>query len=219
MEPWREQGKHATLAKVTTMRVPIRLILLSAAAMAVSAPAASVAQTTVRSGPRGGAVASGPNGAVARGPNGGAAAVGRNGAAVRGPGGAAAAVGPNGGAATRDRYGNAAVRGPNGGVAVGRPGYGASTGRAYYYGGRRYYGVYAPRYAYPPGWAYRRWAVGAVLPALFLTSAYYYSGYAAMGLPPPASGHQWVRYGPDLLLVDTRTGNVIHTAYGVFEEG
>jgi hypothetical protein len=185
------------------------LIVLSAGALAVSLPVTSVAQTTVRTGPRGGAVASGPNGAVARGPNGGAAAVGRNGgAAVRTPYGGAAAVGPNG----------AAVRGPNGGVAVaGRPAYGTPTSRAYYYGGRRYYGVYAPAFVYPPGWAYRRWAIGAVLPAVFLTSAYYYTGYAAMGLPPPAAGHQWVRYGPDLLLVDVRTGNVIHTAPGVFE--
>jgi hypothetical protein len=193
---------------VITMRALVRLICLSATTVALSGTVTSVAQT-VRSGPRGGAVASGPNGAVARGPNGGAAAVGRNGAAVRGP---------NGGAAATNRYGATAVRAPNGAVAVGRPGYGASTGRAYSYGGRRYYGVYARPFAYPPGWAYRRWAVGAVLPALFLTSAYYYSGYAAMGLPPPAAGHQWVRYGPDLLLVDTRTGAVIHTASGVFQE-
>jgi Ni/Co efflux regulator RcnB len=105
---------------------------------------------------------------------------------------------------------------------VGRPGYRYGnvtvTNRSFYYGGRQYYGVRAGRYIYPPGWHYRRWAVGATLAAVFLTSTYYFTSYAAMGLPPPAYGQQWVRYGPDLLLVDTRTGRVIHVIPGAVEE-
>jgi Ni/Co efflux regulator RcnB len=58
--------------------------------------------------------------------------------------------------------------------------------------------------------------VGALLPPLFLTPAYYYSGWAALGLPPPEPGFQWVQYGPDLLLVNVATGRVVDVAYGVF---
>jgi hypothetical protein len=115
-------------------------------------------------------------------------------------------------------YGAAAAGRPAHGGAAVRPTYGTPTGRAFYYGGRARYGIYAPAFAYPPGWAYRRWAVGAVLPAVFLTSTYYYNDYAALGLPRPAAGHRWVRYGPDLLMADTHTGAVIHAAHGVFEE-
>jgi Ni/Co efflux regulator RcnB len=155
----------------------LRPFLVFAALVALGLAAAATAQTVVR-GPHGGAVARGRNGAAVRAPNGAVAAVG--------PRGRAAAVGPNG-AAVRTGYGT---------VAAARPAYGAATSRAFYYGGHRYHGVYAHPFVYPPGWAYRQWAVGAVLPALFLTSAYYYTGYAAMGLPPPMAGHQWIRYAP-----------------------
>jgi hypothetical protein len=75
---------------------------------------------------------------------------------------------------------------------------------------------FARPWVYPAGWAYRRWAVGAILPPLFLVPAYYYSDYAALGLPPPEPGFQWVQYGPDLLLVNVATGQVVDVAYGVF---
>jgi Nickel/cobalt transporter regulator len=72
-------------------------------------------------------------------------------------------------------------------------------------------------FIYPPGWAYRRWAVGAILPPLFLVPDYYYPEWAALGLEPPPPGYQWVRYGPDLLLVDIHTGQVADVAYDVFD--
>ncbi|MGB6534933.1 MAG: RcnB family protein [Xanthobacteraceae bacterium] len=75
---------------------------------------------------------------------------------------------------------------------------------------------FAHPWVYPPGWGYRRWAVGAVLPALFLAPAYYYSGWANLGLTAPPPGYQWVQYGPDLLLVNVSTGQVADTVYGVF---
>jgi hypothetical protein len=71
-------------------------------------------------------------------------------------------------------------------------------------------------FIYPPGWGYQRWAVGGILPPVFLAPAYYYADWAALGLPPPQEGYQWVRYGPDLLLVDVATGQVVDVAYGVF---
>ena len=77
--------------------------------------------------------------------------------------------------------------------------------------------VHAARYAWPHGYAYGRRAVGWIMPRPFLTSAYYYSGYAALGLAAPHAGYHWVRYGPDLLLVQVATGRVADVRYGVFD--
>jgi hypothetical protein len=97
-------------------------------------------------------------------------------------------------------------RGPRPGGAPGR----------FLYHGRPFNRVHLAPFVYPPGWAYRRWVIGAVLPPLFLASAYYYSDWAALGVPPPQPGFQWVRYGPDLLLVNVATGQVVDTVYGAF---
>ncbi len=109
-----------------------------------------------------------------------------------------------------------AVRGPaiRGPVRVGGPG---PRGAPFVFHGRPIVRAHFPRpWVYPPGWAYRRWAIGAILPPLFLTPAYYYSGWAAVGLTAPPPGFQWVQYGPDLLLVNVSTGQVVDVAYGVF---
>jgi Ni/Co efflux regulator RcnB len=71
-------------------------------------------------------------------------------------------------------------------------------------------------FMYPRGWSYRYWYVGDLLPALFLAPQYYYDDVAPLGLETPPPGYRWVRYGPDLLLVNLRTGSVEETAYGVF---
>ena len=73
-------------------------------------------------------------------------------------------------------------------------------------------------WVYPPGYAYRLWAVGAILPPLFwaANSPYYYAGWADMGLPPPDPGFQYVQYGPDLLLVNVATGEVVQVFPGAF---
>jgi hypothetical protein len=92
---------------------------------------------------------------------------------------------------------------------------GGPPGRFLYHG-RPFSRVHIAPFVYPPGWAYRRWAIGAVLPPLFLVPAYYYGGWASLGLPPPQPGFQWVRYGPDLLLVNVTTGQVVDTVYGAF---
>jgi len=92
---------------------------------------------------------------------------------------------------------------------------GGPPGRFLYHG-RPFNPVHVAPFVYPRGWAYRRWVIGAVLPPLFLAPAYYYSGWAALGLPPPEPGFQWVRYGPDLLLVNVTTGQVVDTVYGAF---
>lgn len=105
--------------------------------------------------------------------------------------------------------------GPPNGVATGpRPG---GPGQ-FNYRGRTFTGVHAAPFAYPSGWEYRRWAVGAALPPIFLTQDYFYPQWAALGLDPPPPGFQWVRYGPDMLLVDVNTGDVAEVIYGVFDE-
>lgn len=78
--------------------------------------------------------------------------------------------------------------------------------------------VHFPRpWVYPSGYRYRLWAVGAVLPPLFWQRPdYYYTGWAEMGLPPPDPGYQYVEYGPDLLLVNVSTGEVVQVFPGAF---
>jgi hypothetical protein len=104
----------------------------------------------------------------------------------------------------RERPAPGEFRGPHPGGPPGR----------FLFHGRPFTRVHLAPFVYPPGWAYRRWVIGAVLPPLFLAPAYYYSNWAAVGLPPPQPGFQWVRYGPDLLLVNVTTGQVADTVYG-----
>ena len=102
-------------------------------------------------------------------------------------------------------------------VVVPGPHVGPGPHAQFIFRGHQFHPIAYPRpWAYPPGWAYRRWAVGAILPPLFLVPAYYYADYGALGLPPPEPGFQWVQYGPDLLLVNVATGQVVDVAYGVF---
>jgi Ni/Co efflux regulator RcnB len=54
------------------------------------------------------------------------------------------------------------------------------------------------------------------MPAVFLTSTYIYTNYYALGLGAPPAGYYWVRYGPDLLLVQSGTRRVVDVIYGAF---
>ena len=120
---------------------------------------------------------------------------GGNKAFVRpGPGGAGAHVG-----------------GPMAGQRVGGP-----VGAQFSYRGHMINRIHAAPYAYPSGWAYRRWAAGAILPPLFLAPAFYYADWAALGVAAPDPGFQWVRYGPDLVLVNVTTGEIVDVVYGAF---
>jgi Ni/Co efflux regulator RcnB len=81
----------------------------------------------------------------------------------------------------------------------------------------RYYGrIQGPAFVYPPGWRYRQWTIGQRLPPLFLGPSYAYAGWGALGLQAPAPGYIWVRFGPDLLLVNQNTNEVEDVVYGVF---
>jgi hypothetical protein len=85
-----------------------------------------------------------------------------------------------------------------------------------FYHGRSFSSFHAAPFYYPGGWGYRRWAIGQFLPGLFLNQGYFIGNWAAYGLGPPPPGLQWVRYGPDALLVNVYTGQVVDTVYGVF---
>ncbi|WP_218625028.1 RcnB family protein, partial [Sphingomonas sp. dw_22] len=76
--------------------------------------------------------------------------------------------------------------------------------------------VHGPTYRYPRGYRYRRWTTGLLLPSIFLSSSYYYDDYGALGVGPPPPGYRWVRYGPDLLLIQIRTRRVVDVIYGAF---
>jgi Ni/Co efflux regulator RcnB len=93
---------------------------------------------------------------------------------------------------------------------------GGPVGAQFNYRGRTIERVHRDPFIYPQGWEYRRWEIGAALPPLFLAPDYYYPDWAALGLEPPPPGCQWLRYGPDLLLVDMNSGQILDTAYDVF---
>jgi Nickel/cobalt transporter regulator len=100
---------------------------------------------------------------------------------------------------------------PHRGAEFVRPG-----GGQFVYRGQASERVRRAPFVYPPGWGYRRWDIGAFLPPIFLAEDYWYSDWDLIGLPPPPPDDEWVRYGPDLLLVDLTTGEVIDVVYDVF---
>lgn len=83
--------------------------------------------------------------------------------------------------------------------------------------------VYSPRryrhgsYRYPRGYNYRRYHYGQRLPVIFYRDRdYWLLDFIAFGLFAPPPGYVWVRYGPDALLIDTYTGEIVQVRYDVF---
>jgi Ni/Co efflux regulator RcnB len=71
-------------------------------------------------------------------------------------------------------------------------------------------------YHAPRGYYYRRWHYGERLPINFYARDYWLLDYVAYGLFAPPPGYVWVRYGPDALLIDTETGEILQVRYDVF---
>jgi hypothetical protein len=65
---------------------------------------------------------------------------------------------------------------------------------------------------------YQRYGIGAYLPLAFIISAYVIADWTDYGLAQPLPGYEWVRYGPDVLLVDPNTGQIADAAYSAFAE-
>ena len=82
--------------------------------------------------------------------------------------------------------------------------------------------VTAPRrfrigtYHAPRGYSYRRWNYGQYLPSVYWGRSFWLSNFMVYGLFAPPPDAVWVRYGPDALLIDRYTGEIISVQYNVF---
>lgn len=83
-------------------------------------------------------------------------------------------------------------------------------------------GVGAPRrynvsaYRGPEGYVYQRWSVGQVLPPAYTTQTYILDQFMGYDLVAPQFGNAWVRYGPDALLVNQKSGEILEVRYAMF---
>ncbi len=64
---------------------------------------------------------------------------------------------------------------------------------------------------------YTRWQYGQTLPSRYRGQEYFLAEYWLFGLDVPPMGYEWIRYGPDAILVDTSTGEVVQVVYGDFQ--
>jgi Ni/Co efflux regulator RcnB len=74
----------------------------------------------------------------------------------------------------------------------------------------------ADRYRAPRGYSYRRWSYGQRLPRDYYVRSFWLTQFIMFGLDSPPDGYIWVRYGPDALLIDEDTGEIIQVRYNVF---
>jgi Ni/Co efflux regulator RcnB len=68
----------------------------------------------------------------------------------------------------------------------------------------------------PPGWYYRSWFYGEILPWGWFDEGYWINDYWFYDLPVPPYGFEWIRSGPDVLLVDLRSGMIVEVVPGIF---
>lgn len=71
-------------------------------------------------------------------------------------------------------------------------------------------------YVAPRGMRYQTVRVGAQLNRAFYGKPYWVSNYSTYRLPRPGANRTYVRYGNDVLLVNTRTGRVVQVYNGFF---
>lgn len=74
----------------------------------------------------------------------------------------------------------------------------------------------ANAYLAPRDYHYRRWGYGQRLPRDYYARNYWLMDFVMFGLLSPPDGYVWVRYGPDALLIDEETGEIIQVEYNVF---
>ena len=71
-------------------------------------------------------------------------------------------------------------------------------------------------YRQPYGYSYRRWNFGQHLPRQYYGQNFWLSNFLVYGLFVPPPGYIWVRYGPDALLIDRYTGEIVQVQYDIF---
>jgi Ni/Co efflux regulator RcnB len=68
----------------------------------------------------------------------------------------------------------------------------------------------------PPGYYYRHWGYGQRLPWGWFGARWYIDDFDDYDLSPPPWGYEWIRMGPDALLVNVSTGLIVEAVYGLF---
>ncbi len=71
-------------------------------------------------------------------------------------------------------------------------------------------------YRQPYGYSYRRYSYGQHLPRSYFGRNFWLSNFLIYGLFSPPPGYIWVRYGPDALLIDEETGEIVQVQYNMF---
>ena len=66
-----------------------------------------------------------------------------------------------------------------------------------------------PRYVGPRGWTYRRYRAGVRISPIFYRQRYWIADPWRYRLPYASGYTRWVRYGDDVLLIDTRRGIIL----------
>ena len=103
-----------------------------------------------------------------------------------------------------------------------RPGQGAARP---HYDAQYFPRVFQPEHRYAwrgqpwisqPGYYYRHWAYGDRLPFGWFTDRWIINDYYYYDLAVPPYGYEWIRVGPDALLVDLDDGTVVESVYGLF---
>lgn len=92
----------------------------------------------------------------------------------------------------------------------------SAHGEQYLYHGRRFAPFRVAEYRWPGGYSYIHYDVHMSLPTVFWSTDYVITDYAAYNIVEPPLGQRWVRYGPDMLLINGDTGEVDDVIYGAF---
>jgi Ni/Co efflux regulator RcnB len=71
-------------------------------------------------------------------------------------------------------------------------------------------------YNWYAGYSYQRYGYGQRLPRHFFARNFWLSNFYYYGLFAPPPGYVWVRYGPDALLIDIETGEIVQVQYDMF---
>jgi len=72
------------------------------------------------------------------------------------------------------------------------------------------------QYRWRDGYSYNRYGYGQRLPWHFYGRNYWLTNFLIYGLFSPPEGYVWVRYGPDALLIDEYTGEIVQVRYNMF---